>query len=73
METMNNIDITSKPTILDKRMYDMWKMDGSKDTVDLAHEKVLSILEAPVNSPLTDAQSKALDDLIAKREKELSN
>ncbi len=73
METMNNIEITSKPKVLDKRMYDPWKMDGEKDTVDLAHERVMEILEAPVSSPLTDAQAKAIDDLIAKREKELSN
>ncbi len=72
METMNNISITSMPKIIDRRMYDPWKVDGCKDTVDLAHEKVVEILKAPVNSPLTDAQAKAINDLIEKRNKELS-
>ena len=71
-ETMMNIEITSKPKILDKRMYDPWKMDGAKDTADLAHERVAEILAAPVNSPLNESQIKAIDDLISKREKELS-
>lgn len=72
-ETMDNISITSKPSIFDKRMYDMWKIDGSKDTVDIAHQKVIDILKAPVNSPLSESQIKALDDLVTKREKELTN
>ena len=72
METLQNVGITSQQTILDKRMYDPWMMDGSKDTVDLAHEKVLEILKAPVSSPLTEAQAKALDALVEARAKELA-
>ena len=72
-ETMMNIGITSKPTVLDKLMYDPWMQNGSKDTADLAHEKVMEILQAPISSPLTEAQAKALDDLVERRAKELSS
>lgn len=44
-----------------------------KDTVDLAHDKVVEILQATIASPLTAAQAKALDDLVERRAKELSS
>lgn len=72
-ETMFNIEITSKPNVIDRRMYDPWKVDGCKDTADIAHERVQEFLSRPLSAPLTDSQAKALDDFIAQRERQLSS
>ena len=45
---------------------------GKRLTEIVLDGQVAEILAAPVNSPLNESQIKAIDDLISKREKELS-
>jgi trimethylamine corrinoid protein len=70
-DTMQHMDLPSKPAVIDRRMFDPWAADGKKDTVDLAHEIVMRILEAPVVSPLSSEAEAAIDAIIAKKLKEL--
>ena len=66
-DTLANIGLPSDPKVFDRHMYDEWVGLGSKNDVDLAHERVVDILAnhqvAPIDHPdLIQAVIKKADD-----------
>lgn len=69
--TLMNVGLPSHTEIIDRQMYGGWDKDGRKDTADIAHEVVAKALANPPLNPVTPEVEKALDEIIARKEKEL--
>ncbi|MBQ2765216.1 MAG: trimethylamine methyltransferase family protein [Firmicutes bacterium] len=54
-----------QPTVSDWRSSDAWEADGSKDVAEVAHQKVLDILEAAPESMLDPEQERDMLKFIA--------
>lgn len=67
-DTLSHIDNPSQTKVYDRRMRPDWEREGCKDTADLAHERVLDILENHVPEPLSDYAVKRIDEIIAAAE-----
>ena len=72
-DTLANVDNPSQPVVLDRRMRPDWEVDGEKDTADIAHEKVVEILENFEVEPLSDYAIKRMDEIIADVEERMKN
>ncbi len=69
--TLDNVGMPSHTTVLDRQMFGGWDRDGRPDTVDLAHKVVAQALANPPLNPVSDDVMKAIDAIIARKEKEL--
>ncbi len=69
--TLMNVDMPSHTKILDRQMYGGWDRDGRRDTADIAHDVVAQALANPPLYPVSDDVLKAIDEIIARKEKEL--
>ncbi len=70
--TLANVGLPSHTEILDRQMFGGWDRDGRKDTADLAHDVVKKALTSPPRFPMPEETIKAIDEIIARKEKELS-
>lgn len=64
METLCNTDLASRPSVLDRSMYETWTKNGSKTDAELAHEKVEDILK---NHSCTPIEHRDLVDQVIKK------
>ena len=67
METLSNVDLPSRPLVLDRHMIESWRKEGSKADAELAHDRVVKILnnhetEPIANRGLVEAVIKKADD-----------
>ena len=69
--TLFNVDLPSHTEVLDRQMYGGWDRDGRRDTADIAHDIVEKALNNPPRFPVSDDVIKAIDAIIARKEKEL--
>ncbi len=60
----------SAPKLLDRWNRDTWEANGSKDIVEKAYEKAISILENHKPAPLPEHIQKQLKDIVAEAELE---
>lgn len=60
------------PTLFERRPYDAWVSDGSKDMGTRVHEKMLAILEKHKPTPLAKEVEAELDAIIAGAEKRVA-
>ena len=60
------------PTIMERRAYEGWAADGSKDMAQRVHEKMIGILESHAPEALSDDVLKQLDDIVAAAEARVS-
>lgn len=63
-ETLMNVDLPSRPLTFNRNMYDEWVGNGSKNDVDIAHERVLDILD---NHEPTPIEHRDLVDAVIKK------
>lgn len=63
-ETIANVDLPSRPLTFDRHMYDEWVGLGSKNDVDIAHERVVDIL---ANHQCTPIEHRDLVDAVIKK------
>ena len=70
-DTINNVDLPSKPLTFDRHMYDEWKELGAKNDVEIAHERVLDILANHKCTPIEhrDLVDKVIKDADARYQK----
>lgn len=68
-ETMMNINLPSHPVLMDRRMFGVWANDGRKDLSEVAHDRVLFLLENHKPEPLSEKASKKIDEIIEKANK----
>ena len=54
LETLRNVDLPSRPHILDRTMYETWVKNGSNDNVDDAHKRVMDILKNHEVEPIAN-------------------
>ncbi len=64
METLSHTDLPSRPSVLDRTMYETWTKNGRKTDAELAHEKVEDILK---NHNCTPIEHRDLVDLVIKK------
>ncbi len=57
------------PKIFDRNMYDAWKGEGAKYTIELAHERVVDILQNHMVEPLTNDAQARIKEIIAEADK----
>lgn len=70
-DTMANMENPSAPTMFDRSMRPEWERAGEKDTGDIAHEKVVDILENHKVEPMSDYAIKRFDEIIAAAEERI--
>ncbi len=63
-ETIANVDMPSRPVTFSRHMYDEWVAMGSKNDVDIAHERVVDIL---ANHQCTPIEHRDLVDAVIKK------
>lgn len=73
IDTLNHLDNPSQPMVFDRRMRPDWEIEGCKDTVDLAHERVINILEKHNPEPLSEYALRRFDEIIAAAEERMRN
>jgi trimethylamine--corrinoid protein Co-methyltransferase len=59
------------PSIMDFNSYEQWSAEGSQDAAQRALAKARSMLEAYQEPKLEESKIEALEDFIARREREL--
>ena len=69
--TLSYIGNPSQATIYDRRMRPEWDRDGCPDTADLAHQKVMEILENHKVEPMSEYALKRFDEIIEATEKKM--
>ena len=57
---------------MERRAYEGWAADGSKDMAQRVHEKMIEILESHAPEALSDDVLKQLDDIVAAAEARVS-
>ncbi|MEA4978119.1 MAG: trimethylamine methyltransferase family protein [Methanomassiliicoccaceae archaeon] len=70
-ETMAGMFGHTHPELFDRNMYDGWKSTGGRHTVELAHEKVRSILEEHVATPIDADDMKTIQNIIKEADKKV--
>lgn len=64
-DTRQKIDLPSDPMFIDRRMFGDWEKSGSKDIIDVAHEKVEDILKnyevEPIDSDIQKDMKAVMD------------
>lgn len=61
-----------QPTLLERRNYESWEADGSKDMAQRIHEKLQIILDTHEPEPLSDDVIAKIDAIIASAEKRIA-
>ena len=70
-DTLAHLDNPSQAVVFDRRMRPEWDRDGCPDTVDLAHERVVEILNSHEVEPLSEYAVKRIDEIIEAAEKRM--
>lgn len=72
METMQNMNSVSHPLLIDREMFETWEKAGSKSLTDVAHDRVVDILNnIPQRTPLTSWQRSEMDRVIKESDKKI--
>ena len=71
LDTISNVDLPSRPLVLDRHMIESWRKKGSKTDVELAHDRVIEILnnhraEPIANRDLVEAVIRKADERFRK-------
>jgi trimethylamine--corrinoid protein Co-methyltransferase len=70
-DTRQKIDLPSDPMFIDRRMFGDWEKDGSKDIIDVAHEKVEDILKNYEVEPIDSDIQKDMKAVMDRADKEV--
>mgnify|MGYP000874273573 CR=1 FL=1 len=70
-ETMAGMFGHTHPELFDRNMYEGWKNTGGKHTLELAHEKVQSILSEHVATPIEPGNLKEIQNIIREADKKV--
>jgi trimethylamine--corrinoid protein Co-methyltransferase len=68
-DTLRNFTVPSHPEVFDRNMYDAWKNEGSMDVTDMAHKKVMKILEDHNPTPIDEYARKEIDRILKEADK----
>ncbi len=70
-DTRQKIELPSDPMFVDRRMFGDWEKDGSKDIIDVAHEKVEDILKNYEVEPIDSDIQKDMKAVMDRADKEV--
>ena len=70
-DTLAHIDNPSQAVVFDRRMRPEWDRDCCPDTADLAHDRVVEILNNHEVEPMSEYALKRFDEIIENAEKKL--